>query len=118
VPRDIDRGDQSSIDEERQAVVRTDAEWTALWRRHNPNRARPRVDFAKDMVLAVFLGSRPVAGFSTEIANVAISGDVLVVQYREKRPVGGGVAAQVLTFPFDIVAVPARAGPVRFERID
>lgn len=117
-PRDIDRGDQSNVDDERQLVVRSGAEFATLWRRHNPNRPQPRVDFQKEMVVAVFLGSRPVPGFSVEIANVAVAGDALVVQYREARPAPGAIAAQVLTFPFHIVAVPARAGPVRFERIE
>lgn len=118
VPRDIDRGDQSNLDDERALVVRSNAEWASLWRRHNPDRAQPRVDFQKEMVLAVFLGSRPVPGYRVEIARVAVEGDALVVQYRETRPAPGAVAAQVLTFPFHIVAVPTRAGPVRFERIE
>ncbi len=118
VVRDVDRGDFSNVDESRQVVVRSSAEWAALWRQHTPDRTRPAVDFNREMVLGVFLGSRPSAGFSTEVASVSDAEAGLLVRYREKRPVGGGAAAQVIVSPFHLVALSKRAGPVRFEKID
>jgi len=115
--RDVDRGDHSNIDERREVAVRTTAEWTTLWQQHTPDRRRPAVDFPREMVVGVFLGSRPTAGFSAEVASVSIVEGALVVRYREKRPTGGGVTAQVITSPFHLVVVPARPGTVRFERI-
>ena len=35
----------SQVDAPAQAVARTPAEWTALWRRHNGDTAAPNVDF-------------------------------------------------------------------------
>ncbi len=115
---DVDKGSRSGIDEGRQAIVRTERDWTALWRQHDPNRPAPPVDFKRDMVVAVFLGSRPTAGYSAEIADVAVSGDTLVVRYRERRPQADAIAAQVLTFPFHMVSVPARPGRATFESIE
>ena len=40
------------------------------------------------------------------------------MRYRERRPAPGMLSAQVLTFPYSIVAVPRLTGPVRFERVD
>lgn len=114
--RDIVRGDQSNIDGLREVVVRNQADWQALWRDHNYDAPAPRVDFGKEMIVAVFLGSQTSAGHSVRIAEVTAGGDALVVKYQVSRPAPGGVAAQVLTFPFHIVAVPARAGTTRFER--
>ena len=57
--RTVDRGDQSNIDDARQAVVRTQAEFDRLWRQHAADRAQPKIDFSKEMVVGVFLGSRP-----------------------------------------------------------
>src|SRR5262249_29451224 len=55
----IDRGQQSNIDEAREVVIRTAADWTKLWRQHAGDRPSPDVDLTKSIVIGVFLGSRP-----------------------------------------------------------
>jgi hypothetical protein len=116
-PRTVDKGEQSNIDEARQAVVRTDAEWTTLWQQHSPDRQRPTVDFAKDMVVGVFMGSRPSAGYNISIVSTLAKDGNVIVQYRESTPRPGTMAAQVLTFPYHLIAIPKAAGEVRFEKI-
>jgi hypothetical protein len=115
--RVLDKGDQSNVDEARQVVVRTAAGWTALWRQHAPDRPRPAVDFARDMVAGVFLGSRPSAGFAIDVVSAREEHGNLVVRYRESSPGPGAVAAQVITSAYCIVALPRRDGEVRFERV-
>jgi hypothetical protein len=115
--RPIDKGLNSDIDSARQVVVRTGDEWSRLWTQHAGERTKPAVDFSKDVVLAVFMGSRPTAAFTVEIVGTRAEGTTLVVSYRETRPAPGGVAAQILTSPYHIVAVPkASATDVKFER--
>ena len=117
--RSIEKGGESQIDGARQVTVRTSADWEKLWAQHAGERARPAVDFGRETVVAVFLGSRPTAGFSIEIVGVEEGAGVLTVRYRETRPAPGAIAAQVLTSPFHIVAVPSAAAQnVRFERIN
>jgi hypothetical protein len=116
-PRTIDKGEQSNVDEARQVVVRTDAEWTKLWQQHSPDRQRPTVDFAKDMMVGVFMGSRPSAGYNISIVSTFAKDGNVIVQYRESMPRPGTMTAQVLTFPYHLVAVPKAAGEVRFEKI-
>ncbi len=115
--RSIDRGDQSNMDEGRQAVARTAAEWAALWKQHAWERPQPKVDFPREMVVGVFLGSRPTAGFAVDIVGTREEQGVLFVRYRETRPARGLVTAQVITSAYHIVALPARAGDVKFERV-
>jgi hypothetical protein len=115
--RVLDRGDQSNVDDARQAVARTAAEWAVLWRQHSPDRPAPIVDFARDMIAGVFLGSRPSAGFAVDIVSARDAHGALVVQYRETSPPPGAVTAQVITSAYCIVALPRRDGNVRFERI-
>jgi hypothetical protein len=117
--RSIEKGLDSQLDTARQATARTAAEWEALWRLHGGERTRPVVDFGKEMVVAVFMGSRPTAGFSVEIVGTRVDGSALVVQYRETRPAADAFVAQVLTMPYHIAAVPRRAGvtDVKFEKI-
>jgi hypothetical protein len=115
--RSIDKGLDSQVDDARQATVRSAAEWEKLWKQHAGERVRPAVDFSKDMVVAVFLGSRPTAGFSVEIVGAHADGSALIVQYRERRPAAGGITAQVLTSPYHIVAMP-KHGDVKFEKVN
>lgn len=117
VLRPIDRGQQSNIDDARRVVVRTAAEWTALWRAHAPDRPKPAIDFSREMVVAVFMGSRPTAGFGIELAGVHQDGAGLVVDVRETVPGADAIAAQVITMPYAIAALPARAGEVRFGAV-
>jgi hypothetical protein len=103
--RTIAKGDQSNVDDARQVLVRTEAEWTKLWQQHAPDHPKPAVDFSKEMVVAVFMGSRPNAGFSTTITSATAANGALVVRYNETTPRAGAVSAQILTFPFHIVAI-------------
>ena len=115
--RTIEKGDQSNVDDAKQALVRTEAEWTRLWNQHAPNHPRPRVDFSKEMVVAVFMGSRPNAGFSTTITSAMSANGALVVRYKETTPGPGTVSAQILTFPYHIVAIAkADVKDVKFQK--
>lgn len=117
-PRTIEKGDQSNIDGARQVFVRSDAELRQLWQQHAPERALPKVDFTREMVVAVFMGSRPNAGFSTAVVSTTAAAGVLMVRYSETKPSPGAVTAQVLTFPYHIVAIPkADVKDVKFEKI-
>ena len=115
--RALDKGDQSNVDDARQVVARTAPEWTTLWRQHSPDLPRPTVDFAREMVVGVFLGSRPSAGFAIDIVSARDDHGALTVRYRETIPPPGAIAAQVITSAYCIVALPRRDGDVRFERI-
>jgi len=116
-PRTVEKGDQSNIENAKQVLVRTDAELRTLWQQHSPDRPPPKIDFAKEMIVAVFMGSRPNAGFSTAVVSATAAAGVLMVRYSETKPGPGTVAAQILTFPYDIVAIPkADVRDVRFEK--
>ena len=111
------KGMESRIDEARQLTARSAGEWRTLWHQHAGTRDRPSVDFANEMVVGVFLGRRPTAGFGIEIVGAREDRGALVVQYREVQPLPGSIAAQVLTSPYHLVTLPTR-GVVRFEKIE
>jgi hypothetical protein len=115
--RTIDRGDQSNIEDQKQVVARTAAEWSAVWRQHSPDRPAPRVDFAKEMVVGVFLGSRTTAGYSVQIVSAEESNGAIVVKYRQTEPGRDAITAQILTFPYHLVAIPQSRADVKFERV-
>ena len=115
--RTIDKGTESNVDDAKTVVVRDAAAWKKLWQGHAPDRALPAVDFSSEMVVAVFLGSRPTSGYDVAIEGVREERGALVVTYRETAPAREAMTAQILTAPYHLAAVPARAGDVRFEKI-
>jgi hypothetical protein len=114
--RTIDRGMQSNIDSTRQAVAHTEAEFAAIWKAHNYDKPAPAVDFAREMVVAVFMGSRPTGGFSVEIVSATERDGQIVVSYRERMPSSDAITAQVLTSPYHIAAIGKSDKPVRFVK--
>ena len=107
----------SGVDVPRQAVARTDQEWTALWQQHaGPAKPAPPVDFTRRTVAAVFLGSRPSAGYRVEISKTRQEGKTLVVTWREIPPDRDSLLAQVLTSPAHLVSLPKFDGEIRFEK--
>src|SRR5262245_15201017 len=115
--RSLDKGTRSDIVVARQVTIRDQEAWNALWQEHATSRPRPAVDFSSEMVVGVFLGMRPTAGFGVEIVGYRAADGGVVVQYREGGPPRGAITAQVLTSPFHLVVVPRRTGTVTFEKL-
>jgi PrcB C-terminal len=115
-PVTIGKGDQSNVDEGKTVTVRTEAEWTRLWQQHNPDRQRPAIDFSKQMIVGVFMGSRNSAGFAVEIISAPDADGVITVHYHETIPARGSVTAQVITSPYHLVSVPKSASTVKFQK--
>jgi hypothetical protein len=113
----VAKGDASEQQTARQVTVRTAAEWKALWKEHAPTAKMPEIDFSKQMVVGIFLGTKPSAGHEVEIIGARIEEKDLVVEYVQKQPARGTLAAQILTEPFHLVSVPTHAGPVRFQQV-
>jgi hypothetical protein len=114
----ISRESMSGVDEAKQAVARSAAEWAALWRQHAGTKALPPVDFGSRTVVAVFLGTRSSAGFSAEITGTRQSGGKLIVEWQERAPGRDQVSAQVLTSPAVIASIPKFTGEVVFEKVE
>ena len=114
----ISQSDQSGVEELRQVVVRTPAEWKAFWKENWPGLPMPAVDFTKSMVIGVFLGSRPTGGYRVTITGIESEGANVAVTYREDRPGARDILAQVLTFPHHLVRVERVAGEVKFARAE
>ena len=113
----VAKGDVSGQQTAKQVTVRTAAEWKALWKEHAPTEKMPSVDFAKNMVVGIFLGTKPSAGNEVEIVGVRTQEKDLIVEYAQKQPGRGTMAAQILTEPFHLVAVPKHAGTVQFIQV-
>lgn len=108
--------DQSDIETARQVVVRTPEEWKALWKEHAAGQAMPAVDFSKQMVVGVFLGTRSTGGYSVTISGIEREGNDLVVTWRESRPGAAAIVTQMLTSPYHLVRLERASGEVKFRQ--
>jgi hypothetical protein len=113
----VSQGSRSAIDQPREVTARTLAEWQALWKQHGKTEGAPAVDFGKEMIAAVFLGTRPTGGYEVEIRTARREGSALVIEYDEQVPGPDVVVTQALTSPFQIVRLPRHEGVVRFRRV-
>lgn len=93
------------------AVIKVDEHWADLWERVRFAESLPRVDFRRDMAVAVFGGAG--AGRSVRIADVADRSGLLVIRYRTTAEEEAGKA----TSPYHIVIVPRSDLPFSFLQI-
>jgi hypothetical protein len=114
----ISQSEQSGVEEARQVVVRTPEEWKAIWEEHGGGQPMPAVDFAKSMVVGVFLGSRSTAGYRVTITGIDNAGGSVAVTYREDRPGARDILAQVITSPHHLVRLERVPGEVKFTRAE
>ena len=113
----VAQGSRSGIEQSREAIARTPEEWKTLWKAHGGAESLPAVDFSREMVAAVFPGTRPTGGYRVEITAARREGQSLVVEYMERRPGADAIVSQALTSPFHIVRLPRHDGPVIFRAI-
>lgn len=74
-------------------------------------------DFAKSVVVAVFVGERPTGGFTAAFEEPVAKGDDLVVRYRIKKPSPTSFVTQAFTHPWKARSFPRPKGKVRVELI-
>jgi len=115
----IVRDNMSNVEETTQIVAKTPSEWAALWRLHAGDQApAPKIDFTNRMVVAVFLGSRPSAGYAVEVSGTKPAGKTLIVEWNEHTPTPGSVLAQVITSPSHLVSIPKFDGQIIFRKVE
>lgn len=124
--RDEWRGVQCAVTQPREALFRHADKWAAFWRKgmapFSPRlKEVPAIDFAKDMVVAVFLGERPTPHYQVEITSVRrerqADGEALVIRYREIDAMVGVFNPPFTVQPYHLKRVPRYDGPIRFKRI-
>ena len=110
-------GQHSAIIAPLQTVIRDQAAWTALWRRHMgiASASPPPVDFERTMVIAIFAG-RASASTIVKITRILAHPARLVVYYvqGERRPLPEQAQEAA---PFHVARVLRSAMPVNFLRV-
>lgn len=116
----VAQGTASGIREPKFVVIRHEQEWKALWAAHTgpvtPPAPLPAVDFATEMIVAVFAGERPSGGQGIVVETIEAEKrrGTLVVVYRQTPP--GAASSQALTQPFHMVKTETIEGAATFVR--
>jgi len=116
--RTVVKGAMSGVEARREVVIRSAADWAALWKEHGVRDPLPAVDFSREMLVGVFLGVRNTTGYGVEIVRAVGNGGVMTVQYVEASPGRDAITAQVLTAPYHLAAMPKHDGEVRFQKVE
>jgi hypothetical protein len=107
----------SGYDQPERFVIRDSATmamvWETIYRGVSPRPDMPFIDFTRNMVLVVALGTRATSGYNIVLDSATLGADGLTVYARISSP-GGGAILPVVTQPLDAGVVPRTTGPVRF----
>ncbi|MFC1522439.1 S8 family serine peptidase, partial [Elusimicrobiota bacterium] len=95
-------------------IIRNKKEWEDMWAKLN--KPAPKVDFSKQMAVAVFSSPKNTGGYSINIDNVQAGQDRINVYYSERAPPANTMTPQVITKPYAITLVKASPKPVKFFR--
>lgn len=107
--RDLQSGGMAASQAaERRAVVAADAKtYRALWKQLIDENGDPLdIDFTKESVVFLLAGQRPTGGHHIVVTSIAPDGqDGLVVTAPVKPPPPDSMSIQVITYPYDVIAV-------------
>ena len=111
--------EQYSGYEEKGDLVITDGKtwkqvWTKIYKGVEPMPALPKIDFNKDILLAVFMGTKSTGGYNIDIQTILEKTDHLKVEVREISPRGTGIVTMALTQPLHVVKISKSNKQVRF----
>ncbi len=105
----IDYGDISGYDEETYLIVKTEAEWTNVWKKHTipflSEQSVPEIFFSEKMVTCAFMGKRPTTGYDISVEGIWVEEGKIHVEIAKRSPSKNTAVATVLTYPYVFVSL-------------
>ncbi len=109
------------------AKVRTEQEQPAAWVISNEKERKailapapaPKIDFRRQMMIAISAGLKPTGGFSVRVTKVVEESQQgrpsrIVVHWRVQPPPPGAMVTQALTYPSIVIRLDRRFDAVDF----
>ncbi len=117
----ISVGTHSGYTSQANLVIQDSQAWVDLWNQHMLFMIEPmpvpEVDFAENMVVAVFMGEVNTGGYALHIFEVVETGSSVVVKMERVEPGPRCIVPQVLTQPYHMVQIARTEKPVTFDVI-
>ena len=100
-------------------VIKTEDQWKEVWEKVHrlrlPRLELPKIDFEKEMVLAVFMGKQTSGGYEIEIIKIIKIEEGIIAVVKEKEPPPDSLRTMALTQPYHIVVIKRFSLPVKFQ---
>jgi len=110
-----------TTDSQETYVIRSDGEWQAAWQKHEPQTypktERPQVDFSKDMVVGLSLGTGPNGCYGLSIRRVVEDAEEIRVEYIHGTGQPGLACTQATVALTDFVVVSKSEKRATFIRV-
>lgn len=100
----ISKDTQSNYQEDGKYVIRDENAFENLWQDASDEEI-PEVDFASEMVIAVFMGEKSSGGYDVEIVEILETEDTLEVTISETEPGDDDMVTMALTYPEHIISL-------------
>jgi hypothetical protein len=111
----LDQSADSGVKDARNVVIKDKAALAALWLEHAGTSAPvPDVDFSTQMVIGVFLGSKPNACYGTDIDTVSTDGNRITIRHTDSTPAMGVLCAMHVASPAELLVLGRSDLPVDF----
>lgn len=100
-------------------VIFTQEQWREIWREMHsfilPVPETPKINFEKQMVLAVFMGKKNSGGYEIKISKITKTEEKILVEVIEKKPSPESFRTMALTSPYHIVVIKKYPLAVNFQ---
>ena len=109
----------SGLDRPARIVIRDALAWRVVWNqiylRQSPVPPLPAIDFSRDMMVVVALGSHSTGGYSILLAGASEAANTgIAVIVDSSSPGSNCIVTEAFTQPVDIARLPLRNGAVSF----
>ena len=103
------QGIESAIKEKQSLLVNDRGQWQKMWNdgmaAMKPEPVLPELDFAKNKVVAVFMGEQRTGGYNIKISQIQETDENVYIDVVETLPKQGAEVAQHKTSPYHIVVI-------------
>ena len=114
----IDQGFYSGVSSNRNVVIKDKASWMGLWQEHNKTNANmPNVDFSKNMIVGLFMGSRPTGCYAIEDVTVWRAAGKIQITHHNLNPGPTIDCTMSVSSPFKLIEIPRSEEIVEFQSI-
>lgn len=85
--------------------------WKTLFGTSSTSPEKPKIDFSKNQIMAIFAGTKPTGGYSISVSNVQDIQDKRIVSIVITKPDTSCVVTQAQTSPYEIIKISSTTLP-------
>ncbi|MEK7555075.1 MAG: protease complex subunit PrcB family protein [Patescibacteria group bacterium] len=115
----VQRDFHGGVEVPKNVAITDEAAWTTLWNQMSanitPKPPAPEIDFANELIVGVFMGTKSTGGYSTEVTRIAKTDAKITVYIREVSPGPNCAVTLALTVPYHIVKMQKVDGDIDFS---